>query len=1442
MIPELEIFLKKATTSIVARLRTKSDISGFVITGDNPPRAYAGTISTGTNEFIPTEGSPIGRFKFSPGKRDSDTGQIVLPMFYLQDVIRTIETALGVKKVSPSESVPPSFIRDNLGVIVIPVTKNSDTSAPITSAILSLMSKGLRLSLLLSEVEAYSSEQTSIITGINAGYQYATECLNRTGMGDFRKIVVTPTRKLTEFLSSPASSPSTPLLVADVIRSLQKAVIEGEPQKYWIVSDTKTPANTVISSSGFRYSPINFGIIAESKPIETELDGTPGTTTTTIRFMVIRSRVVKSISYPDPSDIGVGTGDLIADPDEIRRFISEKAKGFSPKAIANFIRNIPMDMGCTTDLYIKSMSSRLFMTVFRLISTSGGGFSDALSLYNDMISSVSIQICGAKPLAPLVSESDKYPAPTIDTVDFYESLKPDMIVGYNGRVYFVVEIDKTVDLALILPYQATTIISEREVVPLSFLRVFSKKIVLPKVIVPGAGSTEYLSVCKIVEKDGKKSLEHITVLERCVFGEPPAWRSGNKNTVLKFKDGKWTMIHEKTEHLLALPTLPGDGGREEAGPGRAGAPTSWRDGWSGVYTSPGSASASESSTTFLVSERFGNPVDAARMFINELPGELFASASLLFSGKPEVSSKTLNTQFSTERYLALREAIIAKCAVPKLNLSVILPLGVRDPQISNATFLQGAVSPKLLMDDVGITNLTTKWLTRPGIRFQSLTPTPHYTNASEREDHTRHLTTITNPESEMKQFITFYSDEDQIAAYILPLWSSGGAPLYRPPKKVTGADKFVAIAKSMLSSAAIDMYKDISYEHVLWAIRYAFHRLRAGTFVSIRNNAIRVFAPFVKLAYINPYDRTDDFWFGEDVTEKQYVAKKNAVLRELGLKSESFIPREQWFANGSLVGNMRSVGMNDIFNLIVFHMLRDTLAEHYVGDCDFILNVRDFPKLRKDGRDPDHAIYGKMASEETPPMRGYDMPDGKTIPFLGFNAHPSYADIPIVDPDTWSATIGGYFGLKDGGSVQGMEPAETSITPEEWKLRAPRAVFRGSATGYGSGSDSNQRLLLAEMFPGNERNPIADVAITSGAVRDRKTSEAGMRYLVPGSVAKKLKITPTTKAEIQSDKKMPVRSPPTAPRTGQDQYRMVIYVDGNAGAYRYTSLMASGFAILRVASLVGYEMWMFPGLKNALPGSEREDFAELTNEEITALYASSGKDGDHILIDKKMKNLQRIVEWAQSGDEATEITRQIAENAIKKYKAYCSKKSLMSLTAITLNAVSSQQKWSMRYSARRSDVKEPRLAEDITRVLGMVDKKTRIQREILEKLRDEMSITAQLDETIRFKRPPLVPGDDRKLYVDVEAIKKVSDKVVEAVPPAKRVPDARRPMADMELEDKLMTEPVRTDVERFKTNLGIQKGRHGALTYLLQKAKAVASISSTVSSVADLEEDLALSI
>jgi hypothetical protein len=205
------------------------------------------------------------------------------------------------------------------------------------------------------------------------------------------------------------------------------------------------------------------------------------------------------------------------------------------------------------------------------------------------------------------------------------------------------------------------------------------------------------------------------------------------------------------------------------------------------------------------------------------------------------------------------------------------------------------------------------------------------------------------------------------------------------------------------------------------------------------------------------------------------------------------------------------------------------------------------------------------------------------------------------------------------------------------------------------------------------------------------------------------------------------------------------------------------------------------------------------------------------LIDKNMKNMKRIIEWAQSGEEAAEITREIAENAIKKYKSYCSKKTLMNLTAITLNAISSQQKWRIKYSARRNDIKEPRLAEDITRTLGMLDRKVRVQREILEKLKDQMTITAKLDETIRFKRPPLVPGDDRKLYIDTETIKKVTENVVSK---EKIIPDTKREMSDIELEEKLVPEKVKDMEERLKTGVGIKKGRHGGLSFIIGKAKS----------------------
>jgi hypothetical protein len=419
-------------------------------------------------------------------------------------------------------------------------------------------------------------------------------------------------------------------------------------------------------------------------------------------------------------------------------------------------------------------------------------------------------------------------------------------------------------------------------------------------------------------------------------------------------------------------------------------------------------------------------------------------------------------------------------------------------------------------------------------------------------------------------------------------------------------------------------------------------------------------------------------------------------------------------------------------------MLQETLKTNVIGDCDFILNVRDFPKLRNDGKDPDHGVHGVLASKETPVMEGYEMPmiDGerRTIPFLGFNTHNDYADIPIVDPDTWVSAYGGFFGDRSSGNEGPASTNDWNITPEVWERRNAKAVFRGSATGYGSGGDDNQRLHLAEMFPDGDTH--VDFAITSGAVRDRKTDSRGMRYIVPSDIADRVpEAKMTTSAMIEKRKRLPVSAGQEAYEReglleGQDQNRMVLYVDGNAGAYRYTSLMRSGFCILKVDSLVGYEMWMYKSLKEALPGSNTPEFLKKTDAEIDALFVS---DGDHITIDKEGLNIRRIIEWSRTRN-GVDNTRKIAENAIRKYKNMCNVKTLTSLCALTLNVVSKNQSWTVPHSPSKRDISEPLVSRDIIRTLDRVKKEEREREAILMGLEDEEEDDGSNEILQRFMR------------------------------------------------------------------------------------------------------------
>lgn len=1310
--PEIIGFLKSKTRKIKKGLTESND--AILIQNGMPPK-----VILGTHDSTHFNSKTTGKIPFTIGK--SNENGIVLPANMNAELIHTIRQ-IFLPGGTPIESTTNLLLGDdpstsNAAIIILPVYTNTPELEKV-SGILNAISGSLGISVILVETEPLNSDSTDIDIGNSTAsilaetYRFASEILKERERKDLRPIVILPSKKT---ITSP--------LDTEMIKSLRKAIIEGVPQQNWIKLDAgKLTHQRVLQELALEGTRAK--IVGASEPF----------LHSGVNTMVIRARVSGNISYPI---IPKNTNTPLI-PDETVQTVLEKYS-ISPSQIQRFIRSMPRETVCFSDAYYISSLSKLFTLVRSLRQT------------NELSCEIAQELLeGATLCKRTISPEDIPIPPPAGTKIVNSTPKAGNLVWYGEEEHIVIWEDSNAGLVLLLP-KSSTFALDRVLAPYSYVYVVNNKKPSYKVMIPGVGTSEYLSVCKLKrtskkDKRGKEVVyidlnDHLCTMERSLLldsNQAPhwegsqsylSWKNASKEWVLTIKEGETEKEYSKVIKK-----------------------SRWNEGWCGEYKNDGDS--------ILVSERHGSIYDGAKGYLKEQEVREKSNENIVFSGRPELSGEH-------REYTTMRLGIIACLSKDRRTRIILHSLGAGgiEPQMAWVSHILGMLNEKhglrYICDDNGIQELFKSYKSLPMYRFHNFTETPVF-DTKEMNDFKR---VITNPESKMTQFITFVSDFSQLYNLGWKIWAKGGPPLYRPPNKASGVSSVLQSAKEIIKRANIPMFSKITPESIGWGIKYGFHKLRACVFVSIRSNSLNTFLPMVKLAYKNTYPRDDAFWFGEGTNERRYLAIKNKVLQEMKLSKEKFGPRSNWFANNSLIGNMRSDSMNDGFILITYHMLKETLKNHAIGDCDFILNTRDFPKLRYDGRDPEHAIYGVLPGGETPNMNGYEMPtiDGekRCIPFLGFNTQEHYADIPIVDPDTWLSSNGGYFGTRENGSEGPVVPNEWAVTKEAWKSRDSKAVFRGSATGYGSGSDDNQRLFIGEMFP--EGDPHVDFAITSGAVRDRKTDSRGMRYIVPEKIAKKVKgAIATTSVNIRKSKRLPVNTLQEDYErenvfTGQDMNRMILYIDGNAGAYRYTSLMRAGFCILKLDSLVGYEMWMYPSLKEALPGSNTDEFLTYTNDQITELF---NKDGDHIKVDKEGKTLRKIIEWANSSDTTIEMTRLIANNAIKQYKKMCNKKTLMSLTSLTLNVLSKSQVWTVSHSPSKKDISEPFVSRDIIRTLDRVKQSEREQEAILKALEEDDEEDETEEMIQRFIRPSISTQasevDKEKLDI-TEQIEKIEE-------------------------------------------------------------------------------------
>lgn len=499
---------------------------------------------------------------------------------------------------------------------------------------------------------------------------------------------------------------------------------------------------------------------------------------------------------------------------------------------------------------------------------------------------------------------------------------------------------------------------------------------------------------------------------------------------------------------------------------------------------------------------------------------------------------------------------------------------------------------------------------------------------------------VTNPSpifgSSCKHIYTTLCDWEQVCEYLLkPLAllraqgkktsssytsssSSSSTSDFRPVAQpgVPASNVFAnepAILSSINSRLDLPFHKRTNEESTLNTLRYLFFHMKCGIFVKIQDNKLVMFIPFVNKDFRNTWaNRIIVDAPGNDL--KEYVDRKKDALVDLGKRSAAekevlIEDRSRWWANGNIMCNVDSEGFwGDNYLPQLRNMLVSLCSERSVQDCEFFINKRDFPQLKRNISEPYDFIYDK--DDEPLSREKYST----YSPIASFFVGPDFADLPLVTTDDWETATGKVF-PPVCAELRSAKKREENDVP--WEKRVCTAFFRGNSTGPGTDAITNQRIRLAKIstewetasdtganavvsFDPKQRCRFLDAGLVGWNMRDRKLQGEPMTFIKPSTLG------------IQLVEKVPMYA--------QAKFKYHVYVDGHCAAMRYASMMPLGAVILKVISATKAEsMWYFPLLQ---PYDFRSTFPNPL--------------GDHIPVKSDLSDLKEVISWCRKHDKECE--------------------------------------------------------------------------------------------------------------------------------------------------------------------------------------------------------------
>lgn len=309
-------------------------------------------------------------------------------------------------------------------------------------------------------------------------------------------------------------------------------------------------------------------------------------------------------------------------------------------------------------------------------------------------------------------------------------------------------------------------------------------------------------------------------------------------------------------------------------------------------------------------------------------------------------------------------------------------------------------------------------------------------------------------------------------------------------------------------------------------LHYLYSHMRCGIYVLVRFGALQIFAPFVNPNYANNWHRNINM-----PPPTEYYAAKSRALKK-PMEKGFLMDASTWWVNaGGIVCNEPGDQLWGDHNFLEHRrLIVEVCASARIRDCEFFINKRDHPQLRRDRCEPYAFCF-----PDTPNLRLALDWTGAHAPILsGYTSRTRFEDVP------WPVLADVY-------------PTYPTFPLKAWSARRPVAVWRGSATGDGVDPAINQRLKLVTRTP---LYPHLDAGITAWSMRDRIVG-GKMRWMTPIG-----------------------RSVPRLSWAQQQEYKYVVYVQGHSAADRYGALMCSGSVVLKVDSTCAAdELWFFSELK-----------------------------------------------------------------------------------------------------------------------------------------------------------------------------------------------------------------------------------------------------------------------